>query len=76
MRSFIGGICSCFEIVDEESERGTSGEGEKSLGTVRQEHKKAGGYFGSPKEKVLIESSKQCLINALILDKRSNATVI
>ena len=76
MRSFIGGICSCFEIVDEESERGTSGEREKNLGTVRQEHKRGGGYFGSPKEKVLIESSKQCLFNALTLNKRSNATVI
>ena len=52
MRNVIWGICSCFEIDDEERNRGTTGEREKDLGTVWQEHKKSGGYFGSPKEKV------------------------
>ena len=74
MGSFIGGICSCFELDDEERERGASGEMEKGLGTVWQEHKKGGGYFSSPKEKVLMESSKQSLTNALTLNKRSNLT--
>ena len=76
IRSFIWRICSCFEIDDEERGRETSGDREKDLGTVWQEHKKGGGYFGSPKEKVLIESSKRSLINALILNERSDLTVI
>ncbi|KAM0797148.1 hypothetical protein BDR22DRAFT_465285 [Usnea florida] len=56
-KSFLWDICSCFEIDDEERGTGTAGEKEKDSGTVWQGHKKVGGYFGSPKEKVLIESS-------------------
>ena len=74
--NLIWGICSCFEIDDEERGRGASDEREKDLGTVWQEQNRGGGYFGSPKEKVLIENSKQASINALILNERSDLTVI
>ena len=44
----VGGVCSCFELETEvEAEAG------RGLGTVRQEEKTVGGYFGSPKQKVL-----------------------
>ena len=47
----IGCLCSCFELDDEERE--ATGEAEKGLGIIWQEEKEDGGYFGSPKEKVL-----------------------
>ena len=52
MMNLIWGICSCFEIDDEERGRGASGERDKDSGTVWHNPKKGGGYFGSPKEKV------------------------
>lgn len=54
----VGGLCSCFEMDDEVRERERASETEKGLGIVWQEEKKGGGYFGSPKEKVLDGSSK------------------
>lgn len=49
----VGGLCSCFELDNEERERERAGEAEKGLGIIWKEEKKNGGYFGSPKEKVL-----------------------
>lgn len=48
MGRVVKGICSCFELDGERE-----GETEKGLGIVWQEEKKDGGYFGSPKEKVI-----------------------
>ena len=61
----VGGLCSCFEMDDEERESERSGEIGKGLGSVWHEEKNGGGYFGSPKEKVLILCSKQSLTNVL-----------
>ncbi|KAL9067003.1 MAG: hypothetical protein Q9161_007176 [Pseudevernia consocians] len=49
----VRGIFWCFEIDDHVSGRESAGETEKGLGIVWQEEKEGGGYFGSPKEKVL-----------------------
>ena len=67
--SILGGLCSCFELDDEDREREMAGETEKGLGIVWQEEREGGGYFGSPKEKVLTESSKQSLTHVLTLRK-------
>ena len=48
----VGGLCSCLELDDEVRESETVAEAEKGLGTVWQEEREGGGYFGSPKQKV------------------------
>lgn len=65
----VGRICSCCEIDDEEGVGERTGEAEKGLGIVWQDEKEGGGYFGSPKEKVLVESLKQSLTTVLTLMK-------
>lgn len=52
----IGGLRTCFEFDNEEMEREATGEAEKGLGIIWQEEKEDGGYFGSPKEKVLLRN--------------------
>ena len=51
----LGGLCSYFELEDEvrERERETAAEAGRGSGIGRQEEKEIGGYFGSPKQKVL-----------------------
>ena len=49
----IGGLCSCFELEDEARERETAVEAGRGSGIGRPEEKGIGGYFGSPKQKVL-----------------------
>lgn len=49
----VGGVCSCSELDDEARESQRQSETEKGLGIVWKDEKKVGGYFSSPKEKVL-----------------------
>ena len=50
-----GGLCSCFEFENEGRERETAAaEAGRGSGIGRQEEKRVGGYFGSPKQKVLL----------------------
>ena len=49
----ISGLCSCFYLEDEVRERETAAEAGRGSGIGRQEEKGVGGYFGSPKQKVL-----------------------
>lgn len=65
----VGGICSCFELDDEVRERQRESETEKGLGIVWQDEKKGRGYFGSPKEKVVLRDLKRTLTNLLTLMK-------
>ena len=63
----VRGIFWCFEIDDHMSGRESAGETEKGLGIVWQEEKEGGGYFGSPKEKVLSKGLECDLTNVLTL---------
>ena len=65
----IGGLCSCFDLDDEVRERETAAEAGRGSGIGRQEEKGAGGYFCSPKQKVLSLSQKRNLSNVLTLMK-------
>ena len=69
MGRIVGGICSCFELDDEVRERQRESETEKGLGIVWQDEKKGRGYFGSPKEKVVLRDLKRTLTNLLTLMK-------
>ena len=53
MGRVVGGVCSCSELDDEARESQRQSETEKGLGIVWKDEKKVGGYFSSPKEKVL-----------------------
>ena len=48
-----GCLCSCFDLEDEVRERETAAEAGRGSGIGRQEEKGVGGYFRSPKQKVL-----------------------
>ena len=65
----MGGLCSCFELIDEEGEEETAGEVEKGLGIAREGEREGGGYFGSPKEKVLSRELERNLTDMLTLMK-------
>lgn len=65
----MGGLCSCFELIDEEGEGETAGEVEKGLGIAWEGEREDGGYFGNQKEKVLSRELKRNLTNMLTLMK-------
>lgn len=50
----IGGLCSCFDLEDEVRERETAAEAGRGPEIGRREEKRVSGYFGSPKQKVLL----------------------
>lgn len=58
-RRVVGNLFSCFELEDEARERRAAAEAESGLRTIWRDEKKAGGYFGSPKQKVLSPISKR-----------------